>query len=55
MRLIQGHFITLLHSIRNKAPLILTKAAQWCFEAKKACLPGYEITWIVDRAGELPA
>ena len=50
MRPIQGLFIT-GHSDGGGALFIPIKAAQSCFEAKKAWLPGYENTWIADRDG----
>ena len=31
------------------APFIAMKAAQWCFEAKKARLPSCKNTWMVDQ------
>ena len=42
---IQGYFIT-GHSVGGGALFIPLKAAQWCFEAKKAWLTSNENTWI---------
>lgn len=44
------HFI-IGHSVGGGAPFIPLKAASCCLEAKKTRFPGYENTWIADRAG----